>query len=203
MSDLNQVLSNSNQFYSKKIERPYADLDFSQLRWDQVITIMQKQALAAQLQTMSLSQSTKDTSEDVGGITIPHPSPPQPEDLLPLHIACDYSEIPFNYSTKINGNPSSNSEESDSSSYCSSSSRNTESDMSDSSDTEIDVEDCSDDNMDCDETEFYSLMSTSPSNIPITVLQLESEISKRERQSSWRLCKFHLRFAKENYAKVT
>lgn len=196
MSDLNQVLNN-NSFYNNnanKIERPFAEADFSKLRWDQVLQIMQHQALAAKIQTMAKYPNMTNM------MMPPPPTPPpahmssvhksMPNDLIPLHIACDYSEIPFNYSTNMNGNPSSNSEESDSSSYCSSGLSSPEtSEMSssdtdtDGSDIEIDVEDCSDDNMESGD-DYYHLMSTSPSNIPLTVLQLESELSKREMQHS-------------------
>lgn len=184
---------------SNKIERPYADLDLSKLRWDQVMQIMQKQAMAARMQMIGKYQTaqmpppppqvTQTPNRSLATLPQPQPQMVAPE-LLPVHISCDYQEMPFNYSTKLNGNVNSNSEESDSSSCCSSRSMSctpTTSEPSESeteemeneSDIEIDVEDCSDDNIENDD---YYLMS-SLDNIPLTVIQLENKLRENLEKS--------------------
>ncbi len=189
---MNYYNNNSN---NNKIDRPYADLDLSKLRWDQVMQIMQKQAMAARIQMMAKYQMPP---PPVPPIVHPHPQQQQPQqpqimtpELLPVHISCDYQDMPFNYSTKMemNGNPNSNSEESDSSSCCSSRSMScspttsesseSETEMENESDIEIDVEDCSDDNIENDE---YYLMS-SLDNIPLTVIQLENKLRGNNEKS--------------------
>jgi hypothetical protein len=152
--------------------------------------IMQKQALAAQIAKYQQEQSIRNQQS-----LMPPPSahnmmmhqqivyPQVTNDMLPVHISCDYQDMPFNYSTKINGNANSNSEESDSNSFCSSRSTSCSPTSEESSiesesdsDIEIDVEDCSDDNTDINS---YYLMETSLDHIPLTVLQLESKLREK------------------------
>ena len=150
----------SNQFY-KNINRPYADIDFSQVRsWNLVMSMMESQAIAAKAQINAKYQQSQSQTPT-----------PVSNDMLPVHLTNVYKDNPFSYG---NTNNSSNGEESDNSSYFSDeemSSNNTSTTVNTDSDIEIDVEDCSDD-------EYYQ--SSQSDNIPVTVLQLESKIRERD-----------------------
>lgn len=140
-----------NKFY-KNINRPYADIDFSQVRsWDLVMSIMESQAIAAKAQINAKYQQS------------------QSNDLLPVHLTHVYKDNSFNYGSNNNG--SSYGDESDNSSYYSDeemSSNNTSTSNNTDSDIEIDVEDCSEDDQ-CSQSD----------NIPVTVLHLEEQMRER------------------------
>lgn len=148
----------SNQFY-KNINRPYANIDFSQVRsWDLVMSMMESQAIAAKAQINAKYQQSQ-----------PQLPTSVSNDMLPVHLTNVYKDNQFSY-----GN--SNGEESDNSNYYSDeemSSNNTSTTVNTDSDIEIDVEDCSDD-------EYYQ--SIQSDNIPTTVTHLEEQIRERTNQ---------------------
>ncbi|CAO1397445.1 unnamed protein product [Diamesa hyperborea] len=149
----------SNQFY-KNIDRPYADIDFTQVRtWNLVMSMMESQAIAAKAQINAKYQQ------------LPQQIPTSvSNDMLPVHLTNFFKDNRFSYG---NSNSSSNGEESDNSSYYSDeemSSNNTSTTVNTDSDVEIDVEDCSDD-------EYYQ--SSQSEDIPTTVILLEKQISER------------------------
>ncbi|CAO1404547.1 unnamed protein product [Diamesa serratosioi] len=155
-----------NKFY-KNINRPYADIDFSQVRsWDLVMSMMESQAIAATAQMNAKSQQSQSQ------VSMPTPVS---NDMLPVHLTNVYKDNPICY-----GNGSSNGEESDNSSYYSdeemSPQHNTSTRVNTDSDIEIDVEDCSDDSFD----QFYE--NSESDNIPMTVLHLEEQIRERTNQ---------------------
>ena len=165
-NNTNNNISNNmcNKFY-KNINRPYADIDFSQVRsWDLVISMMESQAIAATAQINAKCQQSQTKMPT-----------PVSNDMLPVHLTNVYKDNAFCFA---NGNNSSHGEESDNSSYFSDeemSSLNTSTTVNTDSDIEIDVEDCSED---CSYDEYSE--SSQSDNIPVTVLQLESKIRERE-----------------------
>lgn len=149
-----------NQLYNN-IERPYANVDLSKIpSWDLVMTIMEQQAMEARRQMLAKYQA-------------------QAEQLMPQTITnFDFYSTQHNFSH--NGNNS--TEESDNSSCCSdemmsSAATSSQSDMSQSeSDIEIDVDSIE------EESDDYFVPSLS--NIPITVLQLETKLREKELKQS-------------------
>ncbi|CAO1407369.1 unnamed protein product [Diamesa tonsa] len=145
----------TNQFYNT-INRPYADIDFTQVRsWNMVMSMMESQAIAAKAQINAKYQQLPTSVSN---------------DMLPLHLTNFYKDNQFSYG---NSNSSSNGEESDNSSYYSDeemSSNNSSTTVNTDSDIEIDVEDYSDDENSQSET------------IPTTVVHLEKQIRERTNQ---------------------
>ena len=125
MSGNNTKNNNMNNQFYKNINRPYADIDFTQVRsWDLVMSMMESQASAAKAQMNAKYQQQSPISND----------------MLPVHLTNAYKDNQFNY-------VHSNGEESDNSSYYSDeemSSNNKSTTVNTDSDIEIDVEDCSD-----------------------------------------------------------
>lgn len=150
-----------NQAY-KNIDRPYANVDLSRVpSWELVMNIMEQQALEARRQMMIKYQV--------------------PEQMLPQTIAnFDFRSSPYDFSSN-NGN---NSTEDSDNSFCSEdmSSRATATSQSDDSQCDSDIE------IDVDsveESDEYFMESNSFDNIPITVLQFESKLTKKEQKRSW------------------
>ena len=85
----------SNQFY-KNINRPFADIDFTQVKsWNLVMCMMESQAIAAEAQINAKYQQSQSLLSN---------------DMLPVHLTNAYKDNKFNY-------VHSNGEESDNSSY--------------------------------------------------------------------------------------
>jgi hypothetical protein len=147
----------------KNIERPYANVDLSKIpSWDLVMTIMEQQAMEARRQMLAKYHA-------------------QAEQMMPQTITnFEYHSSPHYSHFSHNGNNS--TEESDNSSCCSdemmsSPTNSSQSDVSQSeSDIEIDV-----DSIEEDSDDYYM---PSMSDIPTTVLQLETKLREKELKQS-------------------
>lgn len=163
MSKSGDITLNYNKLY-KNIERPYANVDLSKIpSWDLVMSIMEQQALVARQQMMARYQENQvHVPKTINNLEYHHHH---------------HQNSPYTYnnnsSPRIDENSSYFSDEMDSSSpEPSTSSCSSDADSSQSeSDIEIDVDSI-------EENDDYFVPSLD--NIPLTVLQLETQLREKE-----------------------